>query len=201
MVRQCDFTNTDGTVNPRQANQALKANDRGEISSEETLEILDAFDNNAAVGGCSGGRSGLCDFTQSDGSVTQAQARSAEAAALGDRLTTTEASKIQTAYQESGVVGGCAPGSEPEPTPDVSRAEISSINAYSFEPRQLTVEAGVSNIVESGSGTTLSPTVRITADNVRIARKSVTVSPNQTVEITHRESVSDGSTEVCVDIE
>lgn len=191
MVTQCDFTNSDGTVNQAQADAA---DGDTRISPIEQAQIISAFDDGSPVSGCSGGKTGICDFTASDGSVTSEQAEAAQVARLGDRLSIIDAAKIQTAFDQGGVVNECAP------TPDTSTAKVTDINAASNTPNELSVSVTVTNQVTSGSGETLTPTVEITANGALIESDTFTLPPGESAGISSVNQSQTGEVEVCANV-
>lgn len=190
MASKCDYTNTDGTVN-----QALieAARNDPSLGTFELVDLESAFQDGTAVSGCSGGRAGKCDYTASDGSVSDSQISAARAAANGDRLGTFALTELEDAYGGGGVVSDCAPA------PDESTVSVTDVTT-SASDREITVNASMTNTITSGSGETLTRSIGITIDGALAGTDNATLSPGASTEITATITQPPGTYEVCVDI-
>jgi hypothetical protein len=194
MVTQCDFTNTDGTVNEAQAQRASEEQ-ADLITAAEASEIINAYSNGDVVSGCAGGRSGLCGYVNDDGSVSAEQAEAAPIAFLGDRLTASEANTIVSAYSDNTTVSECVS------TPDTSEAVVDDLSVSSPAPLTAAVSYRIRNSVESGVGESLAPTVETTVDGSVVDVSSFTLRPGESVENGFDvDNLSAGTVEVCADV-
>lgn len=86
-----------------------------------------------------------------------------------------------------------------EPTPDVSSISINIDSVTSPSPNTVSVDYTVSNVVTSGSGETLSPTIETTVGGSQVDTTGVSVGSGGSESVSLQiDNVSGGSSEVCV---
>lgn len=189
MASKCDYTNEDGTV----TQQLIEAaRDDPNLGTFDLVELEDAYGSNTAISECQGGRSGICDYTTADGTVTDGLFESAQAAVNGDRLSTFDFVDIQSAYNNNTAVSECAPSG--------STVEVSAIDA-SGSVGSISITATITNTVTSGSGETLTPTITTTVDGRVVNTRTITIPPNRSTSLSDTVSASPGGHEVCVDVQ